>query len=109
VAVARLAGAMEGGGLDDDEALPRAPLPWNLPDGYDDNPPLPEDAGWEASARLERSLVAYIGLQAPDPAAVRTVDAGTVTILTDGFADEDWIHCECPNSPARMTWVNTSQ
>ena len=72
--------------------LPRAPLPWNLPDGYDDNPPLPEDAGWEASARLERSLVAYIGLQAPDPAAVRTVDAGTVTILTDGFADEDWIH-----------------
>jgi hypothetical protein len=40
VAVARLAGAMEGGGLDDDEALPRAPLPWNLPDGYDDNPPL---------------------------------------------------------------------
>jgi hypothetical protein len=92
VAVARLAVAMEGGGLDDDEALPRAPLPWNLPDGYDDNPPLPEDAGWEASARLERSLVAYIGLQAPDPAAVRTVDAGTVTILTDGFADEDWIH-----------------
>jgi hypothetical protein len=46
----------------------------------------------EVSARLERSLVAYIGLQAPDPAAVRTVAAGTVTILTDGFTDEDWIH-----------------
>lgn len=91
VAVARLAGVMLGGGLDDDEALPRAPLPWDLPEGYDDNPPLPEDNGWEVSARLERSLVAYIGLQAPDPAAVRTADAATVTIMADGFTDEDWI------------------
>jgi hypothetical protein len=40
--------------------VPAEPVPWTPPAGYDPDPPLPEDDGWEFSPALERSLVAYV-------------------------------------------------
>ena len=79
VAVARLAGE-----------LPRAPLPWALPDDYDEYPDLPDDED-EASVPLERSLLAWTGLRAPDPAAVRTVSQDTIASPGAGRGDPDLV------------------
>lgn len=79
MSVARFAGAAAEG------QVLKAPLPWALPEDYDEDPPLAEEQLWEASARMERSLTAYIGLRAPDPAAVRTVGEDTVMSLRPGL------------------------
>jgi hypothetical protein len=39
---------------------------WQMPDGYEADPPPPEDDGWDVSPRLERSLTAYAGLRPPE-------------------------------------------
>ena len=38
---------------------------WQLPPGYGDNAPWPEDDGWDVSPGLERYLVAHVGLTPP--------------------------------------------
>jgi hypothetical protein len=44
---------------------PAAPS-WQMPRGYEEDPPGPEDDGWDVSPRLERSLTAYAGLTPPE-------------------------------------------
>ncbi len=45
--------------------LPAIPA-WQMPRGYEADPPSPEDDGWDVSPRLERSLTAYVGLRPPE-------------------------------------------
>lgn len=39
---------------------------WQMPEGYEADPPSPQDDGWDVSPRLERSLTAYAGLRPPE-------------------------------------------
>ena len=47
------------------ETPPAGPA-WQMPRGYEEDPPAPEDDGWDVSPRLERSPVAYVGLRPPE-------------------------------------------
>ena len=50
----------------DNGGTPPAVPAWRMPDGYEADPPAPEDDGWDVSPRLERSLTAYAGLRPPE-------------------------------------------
>jgi hypothetical protein len=50
-----------------DDARPEPVIPaWQMPAGYEADPPAAEDNGWEVSPRLERSLTTYAGLMPPE-------------------------------------------
>jgi hypothetical protein len=69
---------------------PPAVPAWQMPRGYEADPPCPEDDGWDVSPRLERSLTAYAAPGRPPG-------------MAGPFSADN---CHYPLSPARISVDN---
>ena len=60
---------------------PPAVPAWQMPRGYEADPPCPEDDGWDVSPRLERSLTAYAGLRPPEGLPAWLARSQRITVI----------------------------